>query len=140
MSDNSGQTSATGQQHICEAEESVKITPIPARVQSSTESTAESESLVEETNPQPLVENPTYQLVEFEEVLCLEPYSDMDQSMVTVGQLKFTGDPQGPSLTHLRQSWAATEVDLKLKPAAQELTDNDRFHLLVRLTGGQARA
>ena len=63
----------------------------------------------------------------------------MDPSIVTGGQLKFTGDPQGPSLTHLRQSWAATEVDLKLKPAAQELTDNDRFHLLVRLTGGQAR-
>jgi hypothetical protein len=39
----------------------------------------------------------------------------------------------------LRQPWAATEVDLKLKPATVGLTDNDRFHLLVRLTGGGAR-
>jgi hypothetical protein len=39
----------------------------------------------------------------------------------------------------LRQSWAATEVDLKLKPATVGLTDNDRFHLLVCLTGGGAR-
>jgi hypothetical protein len=38
----------------------------------------------------------------------------------------------------LRQSWAATEVDLKLKPATADLTDNDKFHLLVRLTGGGA--
>jgi hypothetical protein len=30
-------------------------------------------------------------------------------------------------------------VDLKLKPATVGLTDNDRFHLLVRLTGGGAR-
>jgi hypothetical protein len=55
------------------------------------------------------------------------------------GQLKFTGDPGGPTLTHLRQSWATTVVDLKLKPATIGLTDNDRFHLLVRLTGGGAR-
>jgi hypothetical protein len=52
--------------------------------------------------------------------------------------LKFTGDPGGPTLTHLRRSWAATEVDLKLKHATVGLTD-DRFHLLVRLTGGGAR-
>jgi hypothetical protein len=55
------------------------------------------------------------------------------------GQLKFTGDPGGPTLTHLRQSWAAIEVDLNLKPATVGLTDNDRFRLLVRLTGGSAR-
>jgi hypothetical protein len=30
-------------------------------------------------------------------------------------------------------------VDLKLKPATVGLTDNDRFHLLVRQTGGGAR-
>jgi hypothetical protein len=29
-------------------------------------------------------------------------------------------------------------VNLKLKPATVGLTDNDRFHLLVRLTGGGA--
>jgi hypothetical protein len=63
----------------------------------------------------------------------------MDNMLSAGGQLKFTGDPGGPTLTHLWQSWAATEVDLKLKPATVGLTDNDRFHLLVRLTGGGAR-
>jgi hypothetical protein len=53
--------------------------------------------------------------------------------------VSLTGDPGGPTLTHLRQSWAATEVDLKLKPATVDLIDNDRFHLLVRSTGGGAR-
>jgi hypothetical protein len=60
-------------------------------------------------------------------------------SLVPVGQLKFRVDPGGPTLTHLRQTWAATEVDLKLKPATVALIDNDRFHLLVCLRGGQAR-
>jgi hypothetical protein len=32
-----------------------------------------------------------------------------------------------------------TEVDFKLKPATVGLTDNDNFHLLVRLTRGGAR-
>jgi hypothetical protein len=63
----------------------------------------------------------------------------MDNMPSSGGQLKFTGDPGGPTLTHLRQSWAATEVDLKLKPATVGLTDDDRFHLLVCLTGGGAR-
>jgi hypothetical protein len=63
----------------------------------------------------------------------------MDNMLSAGGQLKFTGDPGGPTLTPLRQSWAATEVDLKLKPATVDLTDNARFHLLVRLTGGGAR-
>jgi hypothetical protein len=63
----------------------------------------------------------------------------MENVLSLGGQLKFTGDPGGPTLTHLRQSWAATEVNLKLKPAIVGLTDNDRFHLLVRLTGGGAR-
>jgi hypothetical protein len=39
----------------------------------------------------------------------------------------------------LRQSWAATEVDLKLKPATVGLIDNDQFRLLVRLTCEGAR-
>jgi hypothetical protein len=46
-------------------------------------------------------------------------------------------DPGGPTLTHLRQSWVAIEVDLNLKPATVGLTDTDI--LLVRLTGGGAR-
>jgi hypothetical protein len=65
--------------------------------------------------------------------------SSMDNMLSAGGQLKFTGDPGGPTLTHLRQFWAATEVDLKLKPATVGLTDNDKFHLLVHLTGGGAR-
>jgi hypothetical protein len=63
----------------------------------------------------------------------------MDNMLSAEGQLKFTGDPGGPTLTHLQQSRAATEVDLNFKPATVGLIDNDRFHLLVRLTGGGAR-
>src|SRR6476620_10700340 len=77
------------------------------------------------------------QHLEFEDAILFSELDSMDNALGSGGQLKFTGDPGGPTLTHLRQSWAATEVDLKLKPAT--LTDNDRFHLLVRLTGGQAR-
>jgi hypothetical protein len=48
----------------------------------------------------------------------------MDNILSAGGQLKFTADPGGPTLPHLRQSWAATEVDLKRKPATVGLTDN----------------
>jgi hypothetical protein len=75
----------------------------------------------------------------FEDEFLFAELNRMDNMLSAGGQLKFTGDPGGPTLTHLRQSWAATEVDLKLKPATVGLTDNDRFHLLVRLTGGGAR-
>jgi hypothetical protein len=76
---------------------------------------------------------------EFEDEFLFAELSSMDNMLSAGGQLEFTGDPGGPTLTHLRQSWAATEVDFKLKPATVGLTDNDRFHLLVRLTGGGAR-
>jgi hypothetical protein len=76
---------------------------------------------------------------EFEDAILFAKLDSMDNMLSAGGQLKFTGDPGGPRLTHLRQSWAATEVDLKFKPATVGLTDNDRFHLLVRLTGGGAR-
>jgi hypothetical protein len=76
---------------------------------------------------------------EFEDAILFADLEGMDNILSAGGQLKFTGDPGGPTLTHLRQSWAATEVDLKLKPATVGLTDNDKFHLLVRLTGGGAR-
>src|SRR6476620_4645119 len=79
------------------------------------------------------------QQLEFEDAILFSELNSMDNMLSSGGQLKFTGDPGGPTLTHLRQSWAATEVDLKLKPATVGLTDNDRFHLLVRLTGGGAR-
>jgi hypothetical protein len=79
------------------------------------------------------------QQFEFEDAILFSELDSMDNMPSSGGQLKFTGDPGGPTLTHLRQSWAATEVDLKLKPATVGLTDDDRFHLLVRLTGGGAR-
>jgi hypothetical protein len=79
------------------------------------------------------------QQLDFKDAILFSELDSMDQGLSSGGQLKFTGDPGGPTLTHLRQSWAATVVDLKLKPATVGLTDNDRFHLLVRLTGGGAR-
>jgi hypothetical protein len=79
------------------------------------------------------------QQFEFEDAILFSELDSMENMLSSSGQLKFIGDPKGPTLTHLRQSWAATEVDLKLKPATVGLTDNDRFHLLVRLTGGGAR-
>jgi hypothetical protein len=79
------------------------------------------------------------QQLEFEDTILFSELDSMENVLSSGGQLKFTGDPGGPTLTHLRQPWAATEVDLKLKPATVGLTDNDRFHLLVRLTSGGAR-
>jgi hypothetical protein len=82
---------------------------------------------------------PPQQQLEFEDAILFSELDSMENVLSSGGQLKFTGDPGGPTLTHLRQSWAATEVDLKLKPATVGLTDNDRFHLFVRLIGGGAR-
>jgi hypothetical protein len=80
------------------------------------------------------------QQLDFEDAEVLFSELDsMENALSSGGQLKFTGDPGGPTLTHLRQSWAATVVDLKLKPATVGLTENDRFHLLVRMTGRGAR-
>jgi hypothetical protein len=78
------------------------------------------------------------QQLDFEDAVLFSELDSMENVLSSGGQLKFTGDPGGPTLTHLRQSWAATVVDLKLKPATVDLTDNDRFHLLVCLTGGGA--
>jgi hypothetical protein len=74
---------------------------------------------------------------EFEDEFLFVELSSMDNMLSAGGQ--FTGDLGGPTLTHLRQSRAATEVDLKLKPATVGLTNNDKYHLLVRFTGGGAR-
>jgi hypothetical protein len=96
----------------------------------------------EESDIEELVQREAYvppQQFEFEDAILFSELDSMKNVLSSGGQLKFTGDPGGPTLTHLRQSWAATEVDLKLKPATVGFTDNDRFHLLVRLTGGGAR-
>jgi hypothetical protein len=74
---------------------------------------------------------------EFKDEFLFAELSSMDNMLSAGGQLKFTGDPGGPTLTHLRQSRAATEVDLKF--ATVGLSDNDRFQLLVRLTRVGAR-
>lgn len=53
-----------------------------------------------------------------EEIIFFFDFEGRDPSSTFSGQQKFTGDPgPGPSLTHLRQSWVATEVDLELNPA-----------------------
>jgi hypothetical protein len=79
------------------------------------------------------------QQFEFEDAILFSELDSRENMLSSSGELKFTGDPGGPTLTHLRQSWVATEVDLKLKSATVGLTDNDRFHLFVCLTGGGAR-
>jgi hypothetical protein len=75
------------------------------------------------------------QQLDFEDAVLFSELDSMENALSSGGQLKFTGDPGGPTLTHLRQSWAAIVVYLKLKPATVGLIDNDRFHLLVCLTG-----
>jgi hypothetical protein len=100
------------------------------------------EGVGEESDVEEFVQIEAYvppQQFEFEDAILFGELDSMDDMPSSGGQLKFTGDPGGPTLTHLRQSWAATEVDLKLKPATVGLTDDDRFHLLVCLTGGGAR-
>jgi hypothetical protein len=52
------------------------------------------------------------QQFEFEDAIFFSELDNMENVLSSGGQLKFTGDPGGPTLTHLRQSWAATEVDL----------------------------
>jgi hypothetical protein len=68
------------------------------------------------------------QQFEFEDAILFSELDSMENMLSSSDQLKFTGDPGGLTLTHLRQSWAATEIDLNLKPATVGLTNNDRFH------------
>jgi hypothetical protein len=49
------------------------------------------------------------QQFEFEDAILFSELDSMENVLSLGGQLKFTGDPGGPTLTHLRQSWAATE-------------------------------
>jgi hypothetical protein len=63
------------------------------------------------------------QQFEFEDAILFSELDSMENVLSSGGQLKITdGDLGGPTLTHLRQSWAATEVHLKLKPATVGLT------------------
>jgi hypothetical protein len=57
------------------------------------------------------------QRLDFEDAVLFSELDSMENVLSSGGQLKFTGDSGGPTLTRLRQSWAATVVDLKLKPA-----------------------
>lgn len=51
----------------------------------------------------------------------------------------FTGLPDGPSILHLRQNYATLKTELKLKPNANLINDNDRFNLLMKFLAGGAR-
>ena len=50
----------------------------------------------------------------------------------------YTGDPNGPRLSHLRVAFANLRRDLMLKPNSDKLTENDYFHMLIGLTAGDA--
>jgi hypothetical protein len=50
----------------------------------------------------------------------------------------YTGDPNGPKLSHLRVKFANKKRDYMLKPGSEKLTDNDYFHNLIGLTAGDA--
>jgi hypothetical protein len=50
----------------------------------------------------------------------------------------YTGDPNGPKLSHLRVKFANKKRDYMLKPGSENLTDNDYFHILIGLTAGDA--
>jgi hypothetical protein len=52
----------------------------------------------------------------------------------------FSGDRDGLPLRHLKQMSAAQDVNIKIKPQAVNLTDNDRFVLLTDLLEGGARS
>jgi hypothetical protein len=51
----------------------------------------------------------------------------------------FSGSPDGPSVSHLRQDYNALITNMKLKPGVERLNKNDYFNLLVSLTTGGAR-
>jgi hypothetical protein len=63
---------------------------------------------------------------------------NMESSLASQAGL-FTGEPGGPSLTHLRQNYQALMTELKLKPNSDRLTQNDHFNLLVKMAAGGAR-
>jgi hypothetical protein len=50
----------------------------------------------------------------------------------------YTGDPNGPKLSHLRVNFANRKRDYMLKPGSEKLTDYDYFHIIVGLTAGDA--
>jgi hypothetical protein len=50
------------------------------------------------------------QQLKVEDAILISELDSTENVLSSGGQLKFTGDPGGPTLTHLRQSWAATEV------------------------------
>jgi hypothetical protein len=75
--------------------------------------------VAEESDIEELVQREAYvppqQQLEFKDAILFSELDNMENVLSSGGQLKFTGNPGGPTLIHVRQSWAATEVDLKLK-------------------------
>jgi hypothetical protein len=63
----------------------------------------------------------------------------MDSVHHAVRSGAFSGSPDGPSVSHLRQDYNALITNMKLKPGVERLNKNDYFNLLVSLTTGGAR-
>jgi hypothetical protein len=63
----------------------------------------------------------------------------MDSVHHAVRSGAFSGSPDGPSVSHLRQDYNALITNMKLKPGVEQLNKNDYFNLLVSLTTGGAR-
>jgi hypothetical protein len=64
---------------------------------------------------------------------------EMDSVHHAVRSGAFSGSPDGPSVSHLRQDYNALITNMKLKPGVERLNKNDYFNLLVSLTTGGAR-
>jgi hypothetical protein len=64
---------------------------------------------------------------------------EMDSVHHVARSRAFSGSPDGPSVSHLRQDYNALITNMKLKLGVVRLNKNDYFHLLVSLTTGGAR-
>ena len=69
----------------------------------------------------------------------VETDDSMDNMHAQHGAGRFTGGPDGMSVSHLRQSYKTMMSKLKLRPNTENLNENDYFYFLVELTSGQAR-
>ena len=112
----------------------------------------ESRSLAESTNVSPHLSSqstvhahlePRTESVAFRTpsaVVCFELDDSDSMSILTMqhGTGLFTGDPNGPSILHLRQNYNTLKSELKLKPTVV-LNDNDMFNFLMKYLAGGAR-
>ena len=87
----------------------------------------------------PPVETPVYHSAISPVSWIVETDDNMDNTVVQHGAGRFTGGPDGMSVSHLRQSYRTMMSKLKLRPNTERLDENDYFYFLVELTAGQAR-